>query len=146
MAGVHRRCKGGYAVVSVVLGLGLVDPAWRRATLLRRGIADGPELLLAWAPWLLVMGVVVFWVARRAYRQDDWVAEAAAVGLAGFLLSPVSWVHHLHWIMVVVPAILGPAVARRRRPDWPRVGAAAVVVAWFVHARGSSPLARGGPS
>lgn len=102
-----------------------------RATLLRRGL-DGPELLLAWAPWLLVVGVAVYWVARRAYRQGDWVAEVAAVGLAGFLLSPVSWVHHLHWIMVIVPAILGPCVVRWRRPDWPRVAAAAVVVAWFV--------------
>ena len=49
-----------------------------------------------------------------------------------FLLSPVSWVHHLHWIIVIVPAILGPYVMRWRRPDWPRLGAAAVVIAWFV--------------
>ena len=58
--------------------------------------------------------------------------SSSAPVATGFLLSPVSWVHHLHWIMVIVPAILGPAVARWRRPDWPRVGAAAVVVAWFV--------------
>ena len=96
-----------------------------------RGL-EGTELTLAWAPWLLVMGAVVFWIAQRAHRQGDWVAEAAAVGLAGFLLSPVSWVHHLHWIMVIVPAILGPFVVRWRRPDWPRVAAATVVVAWFV--------------
>lgn len=101
-----------------------------RATLLRRGL-DGAELTLAWAPWLLVMGAIVFWVAHRAHRQGDWVAEAGAVGLAGFLLSPVSWVHHLHWIMVIVPAILGWAVLRAR-PDARRIGAAAVVVAWFV--------------
>lgn len=101
-----------------------------RATLLRRGL-DGSELLLAWLPWLLVTGFAVFWVARRAWRQGDWVAEAAAVGLAGFLLSPVSWVHHLHWIIVIVPAILGWSVLRTR-PDPRRVAAAAVVVAWFV--------------
>ena len=40
--------------------------------------------------------------------------------------------HHLHWIIVIVPAILGPYVMRWRRPDWPRLGAAAVVIAWFV--------------
>ena len=101
-----------------------------RATLLRRGL-EGTELTLAWAPWLLVVGAIVFWVARRAYRQGDWVAEAAAVGLSGFLLSPVSWVHHLHWIMVIVPAILGWALTRSP-VDRRRVGAAAVVVAWFV--------------
>jgi alpha-1,2-mannosyltransferase len=101
-----------------------------RATLLRRGL-EGTELTLAWAPWLLVMGAIVFWVAHRAHRQGDWIAEVGAVGLAGFLISPVSWVHHLHWIMVIVPAILGWSVLRAR-PDWRRVGAAAVVVAWFV--------------
>lgn len=101
-----------------------------RATLLRRGL-EGTELTLAWAPWLLVMGALVFWIGHRAYRQGDWVAEAAAIGLAGFLLSPVSWVHHLHWIMVIVPAILGVSVLRAR-PDVRRVAAAAVVVAWFV--------------
>lgn len=101
-----------------------------RATLLRRGL-DGTELTLAWAPWLLVMGAIVFWIAHRAYRQGDWVAEAAAVGLSGFLLSPVSWVHHLHWIMVIVPAILGWSVLRAR-PDPRRLGAAGVVIAWFV--------------
>lgn len=98
-----------------------------RALLLRRGL-DGTELTLAWAPWLLVVGAVVFWVARRAWRQGDWLAEVAAVGLAGFLLSPVSWVHHLHWLVVIVPAILGVAAGRDR---W-RVLAAAVATGWFV--------------
>nr|WP_257908923.1 glycosyltransferase 87 family protein [Janibacter limosus] len=60
-----------------------------RATLLRRGL-EGTELTLAWAPWLLVMGAIVFWVAHRAHRQGDWIAEVGAVGPAGFLISPVS--------------------------------------------------------
>ncbi|KAF1709391.1 amidophosphoribosyltransferase [Pseudoxanthomonas kalamensis DSM 18571] len=45
VAGVHRRCKGGYAVVSVVLGLGLVafrDPHGIRPLVLgKREHADG---------------------------------------------------------------------------------------------------------
>ncbi|WP_236571893.1 glycosyltransferase 87 family protein [Janibacter melonis] len=98
-----------------------------RALLLRRGL-DGSELLLAWAPYLLVIGVVVFWLGRRAYQQGDWLMEAAVIGLAGFLLSPVSWVHHLHWLMVIVPAILGAAAWR----DRPRVVAAVIPFAWFV--------------
>lgn len=98
-----------------------------RALLLRRGL-DGTELTLAWAPWLLLVGAAAFWVAHRAWRQGDWLAEVAAVGLAGFLLSPVSWVHHLHWLVVIVPAILGVAAGR----DLPRVLAAAVATGWFV--------------
>lgn len=101
-----------------------------RATLLRRGL-EGAELTLAWIPWIVVVGTIVFWVAHRAWRQGDWVAETAAVGLASFLLSPVAWVHHLHWIIVIVPAILGWSVLRRR-PDPRRVAAAITVVAWFV--------------
>ena len=51
MAGVHRRCKGGYAVVSVVLGLGLVafrDPHGIRPLVLgRRETAEGTEYAVA---------------------------------------------------------------------------------------------------
>lgn len=51
VAGVHRRCKGGYAVVSVVLGLGLVafrDPHGIRPLVLgKRDGAEGTEYIVA---------------------------------------------------------------------------------------------------
>lgn len=51
VAGVHRRCKGGYAVVSLVLGLGLVafrDPHGIRPLVLgRRGSEAGNEYIVA---------------------------------------------------------------------------------------------------
>ncbi|MFT4196444.1 MAG: amidophosphoribosyltransferase [Pseudoxanthomonas sp.] len=51
IAAVHRRCRGGYAVVSVVLGLGLVafrDPHGIRPLVLgRREGGEGPEYIVA---------------------------------------------------------------------------------------------------
>jgi len=51
VVGVHRRCKGGYAVVSVVLGLGLVafrDPHGIRPLVLgKREHAEGAEYIVA---------------------------------------------------------------------------------------------------
>ncbi|AER57154.1 amidophosphoribosyltransferase [Pseudoxanthomonas spadix] len=51
VAGVHRRCKGGYAVVSVVLGLGLVafrDPHGIRPLVLgKREHNEGTEYIVA---------------------------------------------------------------------------------------------------
>lgn len=51
VAGVHRRCKGGYAVVSLVLGLGLVafrDPHGIRPLVLgRRQTEAGEEYIVA---------------------------------------------------------------------------------------------------
>ena len=51
VAGVHRRCKGGYAVVSLVLGLGLVafrDPHGIRPLVLgKRETAAGAEYVVA---------------------------------------------------------------------------------------------------
>lgn len=51
VAGVHRRCKGGYAVVSVVLGLGLVafrDPHGIRPLVLgKREHAEGAEYIVS---------------------------------------------------------------------------------------------------
>jgi len=51
VAGVHKRCRGGYAILSVVLGLGLVafrDPHGIRPLVLgRRETGNGPEYAIA---------------------------------------------------------------------------------------------------
>ncbi len=51
VAGVHRRCKGGYAVVSMILGLGLVafrDPHGIRPLVLGKRVhTEGDEYMVA---------------------------------------------------------------------------------------------------
>jgi len=91
----------------------------------------GPQGLTGTVIWLVcvaVVGVIGFALARRAYRQHDSIAEVAVVGLMAVLLSPVAWIHHLHWVVVVIFAILGADPLRDRR----RLVAAAVVTAWFL--------------
>ncbi|WP_128429780.1 glycosyltransferase 87 family protein [Streptomyces cyaneus] len=47
---------------------------------------------------LLVLGV---WVARtrRAVAAGDWTAAFALTGLTACLVSPITWVHHLVWLL-----------------------------------------------
>ena len=75
-----------------------------------------------------VVGFVGFSLARRAYRAGDSISEVAAVGLMAVLLSPVAWIHHLHWMVVVVFAVLGADPLRDRR----RLAAAAVITGFFL--------------
>ena len=44
------------------------------------------------------------------------------------LLSPVAWIHHFHWVVVVVFALLGADPLRDRRRLW----AGAAVTAFFL--------------
>ena len=44
------------------------------------------------------------------------------------LLSPVAWIHHFHWIVVVILALLGADPWRERR----RLLAAGLVLGWFL--------------
>ena len=81
-----------------------------------------------WIVLIAIVGVVGFALARRAYRADDSISEVAVVGLMAVLLSPVAWIHHLHWMVVVVFAILGPDPLRDRRR---LLGAAAVTGAFL---------------
>jgi alpha-1,2-mannosyltransferase len=74
-------------------------------------------LLRAYAPaaaptalWLgLAAGVAVagFAAALIAARRDNDMAGAAIVGLLAVLVSPVSWIHHIVWIVVAIGVILG---------------------------------------
>jgi alpha-1,2-mannosyltransferase len=74
-----------------------------------------------WA--LLVVAVLAVWVVRvrRAMAQGDELAGFALTAIAGCLISPVTWVHHLVWL---IPAVIvtfdtglraAPGSPRRRR-------------------------------
>ncbi len=89
----------------------------------------GPDGLAGSALWLLlvvVAAVVGLRVARRAHLAGDPVSQVAAMGLVAVLCSPVSWIHHFAWIVVVIAALAGDG----RSPQ--RVGFAALVTAWFL--------------
>ena len=80
----------------------------------------------------VVLAVLVGWagfgLARRAWQRQDSITEVAAVGLMACLLSPVAWIHHFHWIVVVILALLGADPWRERR----RLLAAGLVLGWFL--------------
>ncbi|MEV4014469.1 glycosyltransferase 87 family protein [Nonomuraea angiospora] len=62
------------------------------------------------AIWLVIVAVVGWYGfrgARDAYRANDQLAAVALVGLMAVLLSPVAWIHHLAWVVVVLGAIVG---------------------------------------
>lgn len=91
----------------------------------------GPDGLAGTALWLVLVAVVGFigyQLARRAYLAGDSISEVAAVGLMAVLLSPVAWIHHLHWMVVVILAVLGADPLRDRRRLW----AALAITGFFL--------------
>ncbi len=96
-----------------------------RGFLLRLG-PGGTGGTVLWLVLALAVGAWCLGVARRAHRAGDPVAEVAAMGLAAVLCSPVSWIHHFSWVVVVVAALVGDG--RRRR----HLVLAGVVTAWFL--------------
>ncbi len=98
-----------------------------RGFLLRMG-ADGTVGTLLWMGLVVVVGVLGFALARRFFRSRDPVGEVAVVGLLACLLSPVAWVHHYHWVVVVVFALLGERPEESPRRMWAALG----VMAFFT--------------
>ncbi|MEU1480288.1 glycosyltransferase 87 family protein [Streptomyces sp. NPDC005760] len=83
---------------------------------------------------LLTLGV---WAvrARRAAAAGDWAAAFALTGLTACLVSPITWVHHLVWLL--------PSFAVLVRGGHPRIAGAlyavmctSVVWLWFDDASG----------
>lgn len=98
-----------------------------RGVLLRIG-PSGMAGTLLW----LVLAASVAWVgfalARRWYLRDDSIAEVGTIGLLACLISPVAWIHHYHWIVPVIFALLGAQPLRDRTRLW----LAAIVTGWFL--------------
>ncbi|MEU5120083.1 glycosyltransferase 87 family protein [Streptomyces asoensis] len=95
----------------------------------------GVESRAVWA--VLVLLVLCCWARRagRAGAVGDWRAAFALTGLTACLVSPVTWVHHLVWLL--------PSFAVLIRAGRPRVAGAlyavlctSVVWLWFDDASG----------
>jgi len=86
-----RVGKLDYASNQSVLGLlaRLADPA--------------PPSRLLWLVLVLPLAAFGMWRAAQAYRSGDEVVGFTLTGLTTVLLSPISWTHHLYW---VVPALV----------------------------------------
>lgn len=56
-----------------------------------------------WAALVLLVLAVWVWRVRRAVRLGDERAGLALTGVLGCLISPVTWIHHLVWLL---PALL----------------------------------------
>lgn len=102
-----------------------------RGVLMRLGPEGRPGTVL-WLLLVLLVGFAGFRIARRAYAAGDSVTEVAAVGLMACLLSPVAWIHHFHWIVVVILAILGPNPLPGPSRDRRRLIGAGVITVWFL--------------
>lgn len=96
-----------------------------RGVLLRLG-PDGTAGTAIWLVLVALVGGLGLVVARRALAAGDRVAEVATVGLLAVLLSPVAWIHHFAWVVVVVAALAGDGRSRRR------LVLAGGVLAWFL--------------
>ena len=67
-----------------------------------------------------------FAVARRVARTGGEMAGVAITGLLAVLLSPVAWIHHLAWVVVVIGAVAGDGRDRRR------LAAAAAITVFYA--------------
>ncbi|WP_432562448.1 glycosyltransferase 87 family protein [Kineococcus sp. SYSU DK003] len=84
-----------------------------RGFVLRLYLSEGTTTLV-WGLLALVAAVAGFALARALHRRGSLVGEVAACGMVAVLVSPVSWLHHLLWGVVVLGAVVGDGRVRRR--------------------------------
>ena len=80
----------------------------------------------AWLPLIVVISAAALWAARRLFRAGAHLPAFTAVGLTAAVASPISWVHHLWWVVPALLLLLDQGLQRR---SWWRVSLVAVLAA-----------------
>ncbi len=121
--------------------VGTVDSASNQsaAGVLSR-LGDGPHVPLYWLPLVLTIGALALVTAARMWRAGHRLAAFTMVGLAAAVASPISWVHHLWWVVPGILLVLDEGLGRRSRL---LLGASLALFALFVS--GLPDLVRSGP-
>jgi len=68
--------------------------------------------------WILMLGVVLglaLFRSVRASRANDFLAVAAIVGCASAIVSPISWTHHLGFLLVALVAFWIQATSNKAK-------------------------------
>jgi len=82
--------------------------------MLLRIFAPSPAPTVLWLAIALLIAVAGFAAARAVHRRGQDMAGIAITGLLAALLSPVAWIHHLCWVVVVIGVLVGDGRNRRR--------------------------------
>ncbi|SCX39762.1 alpha-1,2-mannosyltransferase [Klenkia marina] len=107
------------------------------------GGADHPPRVL-WAALVAVLLAVALTRARQAFRAGDDLTGFVLVGIAGGLVSPISWTHHL-WPLTVAGLLLVVRGGRSATRGAVAVGAVlALGVNWWANGP-DAPLRGLGP-
>lgn len=102
---------------------------------LARLAAPGEPSSAAWGAAVVLVLAVWLWRTHRALQGGDRRAAFALTGLAACLVSPITWVHHLVWLL---PSFAVLVRARRLRTAGAlyAVLCSSVVWLWFDDASG----------
>jgi alpha-1,2-mannosyltransferase len=82
--------------------------------MLLRLFAPAPAPAALWLAVALLVAVAGFAAARAVHQRGQDMAGIAITGLLAALLSPVAWIHHLCWVVIVIGVLVGDGRDRRR--------------------------------
>jgi alpha-1,2-mannosyltransferase len=77
--------------------------------LISRLVAPEDPSRLVWLPVAVAVAGFGLWRAARAAAAGDELTGLALAGLAGALLSPISWPHHVYWFVPALVALVDRA-------------------------------------
>jgi alpha-1,2-mannosyltransferase len=80
--------------------------------ILQRALGD--PWRLAWVPIAAVAVGFGVWRAVVASLAGNELLGVALTGLVGVLVSPISWIHHLVWVIPAIAVIVGRGDSKRR--------------------------------
>jgi alpha-1,2-mannosyltransferase len=95
-----------------------------RSAIIRFSHAHAPESLIVLS--VLVVGIVGLSVAVWAYRSSSVLLGVLVCAVTGLIVSPITWAHHLVWI---IPVVLWLAFGHDR-PAFGRIWAV-IATLWF---------------